>query len=395
MIHGFGRRRGHAPETPPGRLMAFAASLDKLQLCSVLFLIAVGMVFIYSTGVQAGYGAVFFRRQLVWGAIGLGAYFVCAVPDLRHPRYRVLSVLFYLGATLLLVLVLVPGVGVRVYGATRWLAAGPFRIQPSELAKLALILALAAVFSSMMFKVNRPGGLLAGAAVTAVPLVLIAVEPDLGSSLICVPIYLSILFCAGLRWRYILLGGIAAGLLGGAIVLNEALRIRPILKDYQRDRIRIFLNPEHDRANRGYNAYQARLAVGSGGLTGKGIGEGTQNTLGFLPQTVANNDFIFSVIAEETGFFGALALISAYVLLLYSILRTAFVSSDIFSRSLCVGIAAMFFTHMFINIGMSIGVTPVTGLSLPLVSRGGSFTVISLAALGMVQAVYRHRENEA
>ena len=257
-----------------------------------------------------------------------------------------------------------------------------------------VIIALSALFSSMVFKVNSFWGVLAGAVVTLIPVALIVVEPDLGSAIVCVPVFLAILFCAGLKWRWILIGVCAVALLGSAIVLNETMRFKPLLTNYQRARIRTFLNPEYDRAGAGYNAYQAKLAVGSGGLTGKGVGEGTQNTLGFLPQTVANNDFIFSVIAEETGFFGALALICAYVLLLYSILRTAFLTEDIFGRSLCVGVATMFFTHMFINIGMSVGVMPITGLSLPLVSRGGSFTVVSLAALGMVQAVHRHRGEE-
>ena len=394
MIRSTGHRRDEGEKSLPERFFSFVASLDKLQFGTVLFLSAVGLLFIYSTGMQAGGGAFFFRRQLVWLAAGAVAYFLCALPDPRSPRSRVVAFLVYLAAVAMLVLVLVPHVGIRVYGATRWLGAGAFRIQPSEPAKLGVILALSALFSSMVFKVNSFWGVLAGAVVTLIPVALIVVEPDLGSAIVCVPIFLAILFCAGLKWRYILIGVCVAALLGSAVVLNETMPFKPLLTKYQRARIRTFLNPEYDRAGAGYNAYQAKLAVGSGGLTGKGVGEGTQNTLGFLPQTVANNDFIFSVIAEETGFFGSLALICGYVLLLYSILRTAFLTEDVFGRSLCVGVATMFFTHMFINIGMSVGVMPITGLSLPLVSRGGSFTVVSLAALGMVQAVHRHRGEE-
>ena len=394
MIRRNGRRRDESARSLPERFFHFVASLDKLQFGTVLFLSAVGLLFIYSTGMQAGSGAFFFRRQLVWLAAGAVAYFLCALPDPRAPRCRVIAFFVYLAAVAMLVLVLVPHVGIRVYGATRWLGAGAFRIQPSEPAKLGVILALSALFSSMIFKVNSLWGIVAGAVITLIPVLLIVVEPDLGSAIVCVPVFLAILFCAGLKWRWILIGVCAVALLGSAIVLNETMRFKPLLTNYQRARIRTFLNPEYDRAGAGYNAYQAKLAVGSGGLTGKGVGEGTQNTLGFLPQTVANNDFIFSVIAEETGFFGSLALVCAYVLLLYSILRTAFLTEDIFGRSLCVGVATMFFTHMFINIGMSVGVMPITGLSLPLVSRGGSFTVVSLAALGMVQAVHRHRGEE-
>ena len=372
------------------RLRRFVASLDKINLLAVLFLSAVGLVFIYSTGIQAGYGAFFFHRQLIWLAIGFAAYFICAAPDPRRPWLRVLVMIFYLGSLILLGVVLIPKVGIRVYGATRWIGFGSLRIQPSEFAKMALILALAAVFSSREFRIDRWSGIVTGGVITAIPFALIVVEPDLGSALVCIPIFLVALFCAGLKWRWIVVGTLVVVCICGAAVLNETMRIKPLLSNYQRNRILTFLDPERDRAGSGYNAYQAKLAVGSGGLTGKGIGSGTQNTLGFLPQTVANNDFIFSVIAEETGFFGALALVTGYLLLFYSILRTAFVAEEVFGRSLCTGTAAMLFTHVFVNIGMSIGLTPITGLSLPLVSRGGSFTVITLALLGLVLAVHRH-----
>ena len=377
-----------------GRLRHFISSLDKINLLTVLFLSATGLVFIYSTGIQAGYGAFFFRRQLIWLAVGFATYFLCASPDPQRPEYRVGAILLYLVSVVLLGAVLIPKVGIRVYGATRWLGFGSFRIQPSEFAKMALILALAAVFSSREFKIDRWSGVLTGAVITALPFGLIVVEPDLGSALVCLPIFLAGLFCAGLKWRWIVVGALAVVCICGAVVLNETMRIRPLLSNYQRNRILTFLDPGRDRAGSGYNAYQAKLAVGSGGLTGKGVGAGTQNTLGFLPQTVANNDFIFSVIAEETGFFGALALITGYMLLFYSLLRTAFAADGVFGRLLCTGTAAMLFTHVFVNIGMSVGITPITGLSLPLVSRGGSFTVITLALLGMAQAVHRHGEEE-
>ena len=394
MIRRVGERDARSEESPLGRLRHFISSLDKINLLSVFFLCTVGLVFIYSTGIQAGYGAFFFRRQLIWLAVGIVAYFFCAAPDPRRPGLRIAAVLFYLASLVLLGAVLIPGVGIRVYGATRWLGFGSLRIQPSEFAKMALILALAAVFSSREFRIDRWSGILTGGVITAIPFALIVVEPDLGSALVCIPIFLVGLFCAGLKWRWIVVGALAVLFICGAAVLNETMRFKPLLSNYQRNRILTFLDPERDRAGSGYNAYQAKLAVGSGGLTGKGIGDGTQNTLGFLPQTVANNDFIFSVIAEETGFFGALALIIGYMLLFYSLLRTAFAADDVFGRLLCTGTAAMLFTHVFVNIGMSVGITPITGLSLPLVSRGGSFTVITLALLGLAQAVHRHSEEE-
>lgn len=189
---------------------------------------------------------------------------------------------------------------------------------------------------------------------------LILKEPDFGSALILLPIYLAIVFCAGLKWRYIIFVSVASTVGFGLIVANEVLKIRPFLKGYQLNRILAFLHPEDFLASTGYQPWQAYLAVASGGLTGKGIGEGTQNSLGFLPQMAANNDFIFSIIAEETGFIGCALIFLAYLLLLYSILRTAFLTDDPFGRYLCIGIAAIIFTHCFINIGMSIGLTPVT-----------------------------------
>jgi len=392
MLAGTGTpRREASSQSPLGKALAFAASLDKLQVGMVLFLCAVSLVFIYSTGIQAGRGAESFWRQLFWLAVGMAVYVLCSLPDPRKTTFKISAALVYPATLLLLLLLLIPHVGIKAGGAYRWLGYGTLRIQPSEFAKLGLILALSVLFSGMSFEVNSAAGIVSGATLTLIPFFLIVVEPDLGSAMVCLPIFLAILFCGGLKWKYIVGGAFAVALIASLLVLNETVGSRPLLTKYQRARINTFLDPEYDRAGAGFNAHQAKLAVGSGGLTGKGIGEGTQNTLGFLPQKVANNDFIFSVIAEETGFFGSLALLCAYMMLIYSILRAAFVTEDAFCRSLCVGVATLFFTHMFINIGMSIGVMPVTGLPLPLVSRGGSFTVVSLAALGMVQAVHRHR----
>ena len=377
------------------RLADFASGIDFIQIGALLCLIGTGLLFIYSTGAQIGgdHAASFFFRQLRWIGAGGILWLFCSLIDYRKIQYRILAVLFYLVTIVLLVLVFF--IGVKVYGATRWLSIAPLgmRLQPSEFCKLALVMVLSAMFASPMFKVNRLPCLLLGAGTVALPFVLIVREPDLGSALILLPIYLAILFTAGLKWRYILLAGVAISILGGAVVLNEAMQFRPMLKEYQRDRIRVFLNPELDRTDTGYNSYQARLAVDSGGLTGKGIGEGTQNTLGFLPQTVSNNDFIFSVIAEEVGFLGCLLLLAAYLALFYSIIRTAFLTVDPFGRYLAVGIAGIFFTHCFINIGMSIGLAPVTGLSLPFVSYGGSFMLMGLAACGLLQSVYRYRNS--
>ena len=224
------------------------------------------------------------------------------------------------------------------------------------------------------------------------PFLLIAVEPDLGSALILIPILGSMLFCFGVRWRYVLLALVLTAL-AALLVLADCFYLKKplFLRSYQVDRIKVFVHPERDIRARGSNAYQAMNSVGSGGLSGHGIGRGTQNELGFLPQTVTNNDFIFSVLAEETGFTGALFLLLLYALLLYSILRTAVLVSG-YGRFLAVGVGTMIFCHIFINIGMNIGIAPITGLPLPLVSYGGSFTLTGMGTLGLMQSVYRiHR----
>ena len=197
----------------------------------------------------------------------------------------------------------------------------------------------------------------------------------------------AILFAANLRWTYIII--IAVFCIG----LPFAAYNSPILKSYQKKRIDNFLQPESDRFGGGWNVIQAEIAVGTGGMTGKGYRNGTHTMLGYLPPKVADSDFIFPVIAEETGFAGTFSLILLYGLLLFSILRTALLSSDLLGRYLCVGIAAILMTHVFINIGMCIRLVPVTGLPLPFISYGGTFLVAMLCYLGIAQSVYAHRND--
>ena len=212
-------------------------------------------------------------------------------------------------------------------------------------------------------------------------------QPDLGTALILLPVVGFTAFAARLKWRYlIILGAIALIILPAAYFS---------LKDYQRDRIMVFLDPERDPQNRGWNQLQAEMAIGSGGFTGKGFMQSTQNPMGYLPQTVSNSDFIFPVIAEETGFIGSLFVVLMFMLLLFSVLRTALLAADDFGRYLCVGVATVIFFHSVINIGMSIRLTPVTGLPLPLISYGGTFLVAMLVYLGIVHSIYVHREKRS
>ena len=363
------------------------ASWDILQLVVMLLLLSAGVLFIYTTGEQIGsqLSRTFWKKQLAWIAIGFIAYVAAARCDYRKLIPWVWF--YYLFSVAMLVLVLF--IGLKVNGATSWIDLKFMRLQPSEFAKLGVIWFLAAMHGNMLFKISKLPHILLSLAALGIPVILIAIEPDFGSAVVLAPVGALMVFTAGINWKYLAIAGAAMVLIAGALTANELLEIRPLLKTYQRERIKTFLDPERDLANRGYNAYQSRLAVGSGGMWGKGLGQGTQNPLGFLPRRVSNNDFIFSVIAEETGFVGAVTLIAAYILLIYTILRSAFFAVDSFARQSGIGIAVLIFVHLFINIGMSIGVTPITGLPLPFLSYGGSFVVSMMLALGFMQSVYR------
>lgn len=361
---------------------------DFLQLGVILALLSISFLFIYMIGenISRDNAMRVVWRQAWWVIVGGGAWLLAANIDYRE--FKVISWLFYAICIVLLILVL--EIGLTIQGAARWLSLpGGLRLQPSEFTKLALVMTIAAALTMMNFSVNRFFHLLLLLALTAVPFLLIMKEPDLGSAMILVPVALTLIFVGGLKWRYILLGSMVIALFAGAVVFNEYKEYYPLLKPYQKKRIITFLNPEHDLQGSGQNQLQARLAVGSGGFFGKGLGKGTQNNLGFLPRTVSNNDFIFSVIAEETGFAGCMVLLCLYSLLFYTILRSALIAADDFGKYLGAGIAAIFFVHIYVNIGMSIGLAPITGLSLPLISYGGSFIVVSLACLGLMQSIYR------
>lgn len=362
---------------------------DFIQITGFCCLITIGLLFIYGTGQQVGYSATtFWIRQLQWVFIGICFWLLLSILD--YKIMMKLSWVFYLFCLVMLVAVLF--YGVKVYGAKRWLQIGPMRVQPSEFAKIAVLILLSRVMTFRNFNINRIGHALIAGIIIGIPFILILKEPDLGSAMVLVPISAGIVFVSNFKWKYIIIGTSVILTFGVAETLNEYYQIRPILKQYQRERIEVFLHPEKDIKNRGWNQLQAKLAVGSGGLTGKGFMQGTQNMLGFLPQTVSNTDFIFSVIAEETGFLGVSALVLFYTMLVVSALRAAIVSRDQFGRYLAAGTAGMIFMHSFVNMGMSIGIMPITGVPLPLVSYGGSFMLTSMMYLGLVQSIYARRE---
>jgi rod shape determining protein RodA len=362
----------------------FFARFDLMQIIPLALLLTIGMCFVHSTGQQVGgHHVELFSRQCVYLAVGLALWFMFIMLDYRWIGLS--SLLFYPAVVAILILVLMFG-PVR-NNTRRWIDIGPFSLQPSELGKMAVLFAVAWLASLKRVNINKIWWLGLVAILTALPFFLIYKEPDLGTAIVLIPLTAAILFAANLRWIYIAI--IAVFCIGGPIIAYNS----PILKNYQKKRIDMFINPEGDRYGGGWNVIQAEIAVGTGGMTGKGYRQGTHTMLGYLPPKVADSDFIFPVIAEETGFAGTFSLILLYGLLLFSILRTALLASDLFGRYLCVGIAAILMTHVFINIGMCIRLVPVTGLPLPFISYGGTFLVAMLCYLGIAQSVYAHRND--
>lgn len=379
----------------------FLRRFDWLLFGAMLALIAVGTVTIYSAG-HARAAAFFhgvWRSNLATAAFGLVLYFALAAFDYRK-YLDFLAVPAYAVSLVCLVAVLL--VGEEVYGGKRWL----WFFQPSEVSKLGVITLLAALLGGRWFAwLGGFGGFCLAAALIGVPALLILAEPDLGTTLTLVPATVAILFVAGV-WRKGLVTLLAAGGLAAAAVLGAVyeaekpgvaperreriLRCVP-LKPHQVRRVRVFLFPEEDLRGAGWNLRQAKLSIGSGGYAGKGIGKGELNHLKYLPPSISMNDFIFCVYAEETGFRGSLLLLGLFGVLLVSGCRVAAVAADERGRLLALGFSTLVFAHVYVNIAMSIGLVPITGLPLPFISSGRTFLLTVMCGLGLVQSVSIHR----
>ncbi len=359
----------------PGSLVALG--LQRLRLDPWLFgllvvLVAFGSMVLYSAGEQSM--ALVWRQ---WVRLGVGLAVLLFVAQVPPRLLKAWAPFLFLAALLMLVAVVFFGVG---RGAQRWLDLGLLRFQPSEAMKLALPLALAAMLDRKPLPPDWRT-VIAAATLIAVPVGLIVIQPDLGTAVLVGMSGACVLFLAGLRWRLII--GVSAALAAAAplIWLN--------LHEYQQDRIRTFLDPESDPLGEGWNIIQSKIAVGSGGLSGKGWLEGSQSHLEFLPEP--HTDFIFSVLAEEFGFIGVVAVLALYVAI---ILRGMFLAGqcrDAFGRLLAGAMIFMFFVYLAVNVGMVSGALPVVGVPLPLVSYGGTSAVTLLAGFGLVMGLYSRR----
>src|SRR6266850_2091235 len=387
------------------------ARIDKLQIAAICALMLLGTAFVYSatmvteTANSAPWYNQIWVRQIFWYVVGLvAATAVCLINYHTLARW---ALVLYWGNVLLLALVLV--VGTVRFGARRWFDLGFFSLQPSEFAKLAFILAQAHFLSRPAEELRDPMLFFKSIGMMLLPFVLIMKEPDLGSALVLVPTGLAMMFAAGVPKKYLgwLIGGVGClAVLLLVDVLFAPPRWQIKLQEYQRQRLLVYFGADFaapgasaaDRARardtereKSYQVRQALISVGSGGLWGQGWHKGDQTALGFLPSGAAHNDFIFSVIAEEKGFFGSMIVLTLYGIVLFTGLRIAGQARDRLGKLLAVGVVTLWFSHVFINIGMNIRIVPVTGIPLPLLSYGGSSVLGSLIAIGMLQNVYLHR----
>lgn len=361
------------------REIARLRNMDLLISLPAFFLFLVGLVTIYSaTAGKGGTLGTLVYRQALWGFISLIVFFT--VFCIGHERFFKWSVLLY--GAVIVVLFLVFTVGTVTRGAQSWIDVGRFfnigavNLQPSEGGKVALALILSTwLYRYPPVRVRRYLGSLALAAAAGG---LVILQPDLGTAVVYGVITIAALFAAGAPKKY-LIGMALAGLL--ALPLGWAL-----LKEYQKLRLLVFLNPYLDPLGAGYNVIQSRIAVGSGGLFGKGFLQGTQSKLHFLPEP--HTDFVFSVFAEEFGFFGAVVVIALFGLLLWRIMGTGIRSKDVRAKILVAGITGWFWFQTLECIAMSMGLAPVTGLPLPFISYGGSALVSVAAALGLIQSIF-------
>ncbi len=356
--------------------------VDWWMVLVISLLMTAGILFIYSACFRHDDlpVSVLYQKQMVWCCIGFACLFSMVFVDYRKLGEN--AIWLYGIGLLLLVLVLL--VGKKVYGAYRWLSFFGFQLQPSEFAKLATMITLAAFLGRPDRDLHRIETLAGAMLITIVPFLLILKEPDLGTAMVLVPTVIGMLFVAGLPLRVLLFL-----LFLGVLILPVGWLV---LSPYQKDRLMVFIDPDRDPLGAGWNMVQSVIAVGSGGLTGKGFLQGTQNILGFLPRTVAPTDFIYSVIEEETGFIGSVVIMGLFVLLLSFCIRAAGAARDRFGRLLAVGAAIMMCCHVYVNLAMTVGLMPITGLPLPLISYGGSFMISTMISMGIVQSVYVRRE---
>lgn len=352
--------------------------LDWLMLLSVLVLFAFGISAIYS--VELSRGSEFALLQKHFIAFGIGIILFFALIKSKYIQLRNYGRGFYIFSVLLMVAVLIFGTTLR--GTTGWFVLGPLSFQPVELMKIALIIELARYFGEHARRKFGWREIIGSGILVLIPVSLIMLQPDLGSASLLFGSWLIILFFAGIKLKHVVV-------LVTAAVLVGLLSWNLLLQDYQKDRVDVFLNPTLDSQGIGYNIAQAKIAIGSGQLFGRGLGFGSQSQLKFLPES--QTDFVFAVIAEELGFFGVSFVFLAIGILLWRILVISLRARDNFYAFIGIGIFSILFVQMSVNIGVNLAILPATGVALPFVSYGGSSLIISFVMIGIVQSMAVHQ----
>lgn len=398
----------------PGSRLRF----DWVSPLCIFLLCATGLLFIYSA--QISYDGGHWKRQLFWAVIGISAYTTISL--INYKIFLEYAHFIYAAGILgLLLATEFSPISYEDMGARRWVNLGFTRVQPTEGAKIGTLIMAASILARSDIGSVRDSlmTLVKVGVVFLLPMLLIFLQPDLGSSLVFPPMIFALLYVSRLSAKFFMsafaLFAVAVTVVGIDIygysqhieTLREAdsTEVSAITEDYQsllpihnyqRNRILTFVAPDVvDPAGTGasWNANQARISAATGGATGKGVFKGTQAQLGYLPQAVAHNDFIFSVIAEETGFLGSAFIVGLFCLMVANGIRIAGLARDRFGMQLAIGVSMIFLVHFFINIGMTIGITPITGLPLPFLSYGGSFILSCFILQGLVQSVYRYRKD--
>ncbi len=349
--------------------------LDWVLVIVVLLLVSVGLLSIY--GISRERGLDIFKRQIIYVALGLFLMFLFASFDYRIFRdHSIILLGLYFFGLILLIGVLVAGKEIR--GVYSWFRFGKLGFEPVELMKLAIILVLAKYFSLRHIEVSRFRHLIISGLYIFFPLVLLLLQPELGYILILALIWLAIVIVAGIRIRHLIILAII-----GLIIISMSWFY--LLKDYQKERITAFLNPQSDPFGRGYHIIQSIIAIGSGKLLGRGLGHGTQSQLNFLPEQ--HTDFIFATIAEEWGFFCSFFILVLFGILFYRLIKISLTSSNNFARLFSIGAATMFSIQAIINLAMNMGISPIIGIPLPFLSYGGSNLIMNFITMGIIQGI--------
>ncbi len=356
------------------RLRQFA-KLDWILLGSALLLIALGLLILYSSSIKAQSltSEIDATRQIFYAVVGLILLTLFARLDYRVLRdYSIPLYVVMIG-----MLLSVNFFGTAAFGATRWITIGFFQFQPTEFAKLILIILLARFFSRNYNQSNQWRVFFYSLGILIPPLVLVLLQPDLGSALVFIVIWLVMILATRFPKRNLLYGGIVFALSLPVII--------PRLLPYQRQRLKTVFDPASDPLGTGYNVTQAKIAVGSGGWLGNGLSAGSQSQLNFLPSQ--HTDFIFAVLAEKLGFVGSMLMLVLFAVVCVQIVKIGMRAHDLFGSFLCFGIVSMILFHVLINVGMNLGIMPVTGIPLPFLSAGGSAMIVSLVSIGIVESV--------